>query len=165
MTSTSDTATATDITSVFVAGPFWALVDVDTGTVSGSARDRIESVLSHYDAKGATVYNAHRREAWGAAMLEPHQFTKLDYDEIAASDVVVGFPGVPASPGTHVEIGWASAMGKPMVLLLEEGVEYAGLVEGLPSFRPCELLRFSGRVDTGALDQAVTRVVARAAEL
>lgn len=147
------------IDSVFVAGPFWTLVDKETGKVAGTARDHLEGVLRHYDDMGVRIYNAHRREAWGSAFLEPAEFTKLDFDEISACDIVVAFPGVPASPGTHIEIGWASAMDKPLVLLLEKDVEYAGLIEGLPSFRRCELVRFDEVVDTDELDAAVARAI------
>lgn len=146
------------IGSVFVAGPFWALVDKESGQVAGATRDRLETVLRHYDDQGVKVYNAHRRESWGSAFLEPDEFTRLDFDEISACDVMVAFPGSPASPGTHIEIGWASAMDKPSVLLLERDVEYAGLIEGLPSFRRCELVRFDKVVDTDELDAAVARV-------
>jgi nucleoside 2-deoxyribosyltransferase len=148
-----------NIDSVFVAGPFWALVGKEGGQVSGTARVHIETVLRHYDDMGVKVYNAHRRESWGLAFLEPEEYSKLDFDEISTCDVVVAFPGVPASPGTHIEIGWASAMDKPLVLLLEQDVEYAGLIEGLSSFRRCELVRFDKVVDTDALDAAVARVI------
>lgn len=143
------------IKSVFVAAPFWGLVDRVTNQVDGGPRSLIESVLHHFDGLGLTVYNSHRREAWGSAMLEPAEFTSMDYNEIGRSDLFVGFPGIPASPGTHIEIGWASAMNKPTVLLLEEGKEYAGLIEGLPSFKACVLVRYRNGVDVAQLDSAV----------
>jgi len=143
------------VRSVFVAGPFWSLVNRVTNQVDSGPRAVIESVLGHFDTLGITVYNSHRRESWGSAMLEPAQFTLMDYEEINRSDLFVGFPGVPASPGTHIEIGWASAADKPMVLLLEEGREYAGLVEGLPSFKRCVLVRYRDTVDFPQLDDAV----------
>ncbi|GAA2979862.1 nucleoside 2-deoxyribosyltransferase [Actinokineospora diospyrosa] len=115
---------------VFLGGPFKALVDAD-GVMRPDERARLESIIAGLESAGHTVYNAHRREGWGAKFLTPAECTRLDLDEITASDVFVAFPGSPASPGTHIEIGWASALGKPVVLLLEEGVEYAFLVRGL----------------------------------
>lgn len=116
--------------SVFLAGPFKALVDAD-GAMNTEARARFETLIERLEAEGYHVYNAHRRESWGAKFLTPDECTRLDYDEISASTVFVAFPGHPASPGTHIEIGWASALGKPIVLLLEDGVDYAFLVRGL----------------------------------
>ncbi|MFE9747044.1 nucleoside 2-deoxyribosyltransferase [Saccharothrix saharensis] len=116
---------------VFLGGPFKASVDPATGTLRAAERARLESVIARLERDGHEVHNAHRREGWGAAFLTPEECTRLDFEEISASDVFVAFPGAPASPGTHVEIGWASALGKPVVLLLEDGAEYAFLVRGL----------------------------------
>lgn len=116
--------------SVFLAGPFKALVD-DSGNMRTAERERFESLIERLESEGYKVHNAHRREAWGAEFLRPEECTRLDFDEIVDCSVFVAFPGHPASPGTHVEIGWASAMGRPIVLLLEEGQEYAFLVRGL----------------------------------
>jgi nucleoside 2-deoxyribosyltransferase len=116
--------------SVFLAGPFKALVD-DNGAMRPEEKARFESLISAFEDDGYHVYNAHKRESWGKAYLRPEECTKLDYDEIAASTVFVAFPGAPASPGTHVEIGWASAMGKPILLLLQDEAEYAFLIRGL----------------------------------
>ncbi|MFF4321332.1 nucleoside 2-deoxyribosyltransferase [Streptomyces sp. NPDC001568] len=116
--------------SVFLAGPFKALVDAD-GAMNTEARTRFETLIERLEAEHYHVHNAHRRESWGAKFLTPDECTRLDYEEISASTVFVAFPGHPASPGTHIEIGWASALGKPIVLLLEDGVDYAFLIRGL----------------------------------
>ena len=115
---------------VFLGGPFKGLVD-ESGTMRPEERVRYEALIAGLEGAGCHVDNAHRRESWGAAFLSPEECTRRDFDEIAASDVVVAFPGSPPSPGTHVEIGWASALGKPLVLLLEKDTEYAFLIQGL----------------------------------
>ena len=116
---------------IFLGGPFKASVDPATGTLLAAERARLEAVIDRLERDGHEVHNAHRREGWGAAFLTPEECTRLDFEEISGCDVFVAFPGAPASPGTHVEIGWASALGKPVVLLLEERAEYAFLVRGL----------------------------------
>lgn len=127
---TATTAPLQQTRSVFLAGPFKALVDAD-GSMNTEARTRFETLISRLEDEGYHVYNAHRRESWGANFLTPDECTRLDYDEISASTVFVAFPGHPSSPGTHIEIGWASALGKPIVLLLEEDADYAFLIQGL----------------------------------
>jgi nucleoside 2-deoxyribosyltransferase len=116
---------------LFLAGPFKALVDKSTGEMQVAERNRFEKLIETFELNGFEVYNAHRREGWGANFLTPEECTRLDLEEISRSDVFVAFPGNPASPGTHIEIGWASALGKPIVLLLEDEKEYAFLVRGL----------------------------------
>ena len=117
--------------TAFLAGPFKAIVDPETGVMSTFDRDRYEALIGHLETRGYTVHNAHRRESWGANFLSPEECTRLDYEQIRDCDLFVAFPGRPASPGTHIEIGWATAFGKPLILLLEEGHTYAYLVQGL----------------------------------
>ena len=129
--------------SVFVAGPFKALVDTASGELDPLHKARMLRLIDFFEQRGVAVHNAHRREAWGKEFLAPEECTRIDFDEIRDADLFVALPGFPASPGTHVEIGWASAMGKPAVLLLEQGREYAFLVRGLPAVAPAILVRFA----------------------
>ncbi len=152
---------STEIKAVFVAAPFWSYVDKETGEFSTEAFGSINRILQHFDERGCVVYNAHRREQWGQAFMEPSQFTPLDYEQIRSSDVIVAMPGCPASPGTHIEIGWASANKIPMVLLLEAGKEYAGLIHGLDQFAPVKIIEITDEVDLGVLDAAVEEVLQR----
>ena len=148
------------ISTVFVAAPFWAYVDKETGEFDPEKLASISRILEHFDRQGCTVYNAHRREAWGQAFMEPGEFTPLDYEQICASDLIVASPGSPPSPGTHIELGWASANQVPMVLILERGKEYAGLVVGLDRLGPVRIVEVDGEVDLDVLDAAIEEVLA-----
>ncbi len=117
--------------SVFVAGPFKNAIDPVTGLVNTHLRSRLEAVLEYFDAADYVIYNSHRRESWGAAMLTPDACTELDYAEISGADLFVAFPGEPASPGTHIEMGWASSLGKPMILIVDGLETHSFLVRGL----------------------------------
>lgn len=132
-----------DPRSVFVAGPFKAVVDPATGELDPLHKRRLLRLIDFFERRGLAVYNAHRREGWGKAFLAPEECTRLDFEEIGAADLFVALPGSPASPGTHVEIGWASALRKPIVLLLEREREYAFLVRGLPAISDARLVEFS----------------------
>lgn len=163
MTTTHEAAT-TRLTpgSVFVGGPFYALVDPETGLMAQDDQQKITRIIDYFETGGAKVYNAHRREAWGAKFLTAPECTKLDFTEISQSDVFVAYPGVPVSPGTHVEVGWASALGKPMVLLLEKNVKHTFLVTGLETVANVEFIWFDD-VDEilEQLPDAVSRVLGR----
>jgi nucleoside 2-deoxyribosyltransferase len=152
------------IGTVFVAAPFWSYVDKETGEFDSEAFASINRILEHFDNRGCVVHNAHRREKWGKAFLEPEEFTRLDYEQICSSDLIVAMPGSPPSPGTHIELGWASATKVPMVLILEAGKEYAGLVLGLGEFAPVRIIEVTGDVDLGVLDNAIDEVLALAAD-
>jgi nucleoside 2-deoxyribosyltransferase len=117
--------------SMFLAGPFTGTIEASTGVMSRSHRSRIGRLLDYFEGSGWQVFNAHRRESWGQDWYEPEICTPLDFKEIRQADVLVAFPGYPPSPGTHVEIGWATVMGKPIFLILEPDVEPAALISGL----------------------------------
>ncbi|GAB2537628.1 nucleoside 2-deoxyribosyltransferase [Nocardia heshunensis] len=157
---TSTTASLLGVRTVFVAGPFYKLVDPVTGAMRAEDRERFEWLIDYFEGRGCLVYNAHRREHWGEAFLEPDDFTRLDYEEIATADLLVAVPGPPASLGTHIELGWASALGKPILLLLERGEEYALMVYGLRHVTRTAIVEtVGGQFDTAAFEQALSDLV------
>lgn len=153
------TVTRLGVRTVFVAGPFFKLVDPVTGVMSARDRARFERLIHYFEGSGCIVNNAHRRESWGEAFLGPTEFTKLDYSEIDASDLIIAVPGPPASLGTHIELGWASAMGKPIVLLLEKDEDYALMVYGLRHVTKTAVVETAdGDFELSALEDAVIAV-------
>lgn len=115
---------------IFLAAPFKQRLD-QSQVIQAADQVLLTQIMTLLETAGITVDNAHRREFWGRAMMTPAECTQADYQAIAACDVLLAFPGQPASPGTHIELGWASAMHKPIVLLLQAGKTYAYLVQGL----------------------------------
>ncbi|GAA2716953.1 MULTISPECIES: nucleoside 2-deoxyribosyltransferase [Streptomyces] len=155
-------STVPDLRSVFLAGPFLQLLDPATGEMPGDARAPFDILIKHFEAQGLSVHNAHRREAWGAELMRPEVCTPLDQEEIRKADAFVALPGFPASPGTHVELGWASAFGKPIVLLLERGRQYTFLVQGLHTVATVEYVEHTDvAAALPALDRALRRAVDR----
>ncbi|MFF0452882.1 nucleoside 2-deoxyribosyltransferase [Nocardia africana] len=148
------------LSTVFVAGPFFKLVDPETGAMRAEDRERFETLIGYFEDSGCRVHNAHRREHWGEAFLEPDDFTRLDHNEIAAADLLVAVPGPPASLGTHIELGWASALRKPILLLLERGEDYALMVYGLRHITRTAIVEtVGGRFDIAVFEQALTDLV------
>ncbi|MGK4578866.1 nucleoside 2-deoxyribosyltransferase [Kitasatospora sp. HPMI-4] len=151
-----------DVRSLFLAGPFIQLLDPATGEMPDGARAPFDLLIKHFEAQGISVHNAHRREAWGAQLMRPEQCTGLDQEEIRKADVFVAIPGFPPSPGTHIEVGWASAFDKPIVLLLERGREYTFLIQGLHTVATVEYVVYTDiAASLSAVDKAVHRAVTR----
>lgn len=118
--------------NIFLAAPFKNLIDKDTSLLIKECMNQLMSLISLLESLGYSVHNAHKREKWGKEFMSPDECTKIDYDEISKCDIFIAFPGNPPSPGTHIEIGWASAMNKKIFILIEEKEEhYAYLVRGL----------------------------------
>jgi len=132
---------------VFIGGPFKAWIDPTTSKLEEKYQRRLKELIFFFENRHYEVHNAHQREDWGANFWEPDQCTKLDYNEIASCDIFIAFPGVPASPGTHIELGWASALGKKIVLLMKKGEYYAHLVKGLYTVSDVEYLYYNDPSD------------------
>ncbi|MCP2258154.1 Nucleoside 2-deoxyribosyltransferase [Streptoalloteichus tenebrarius] len=142
--------------TVFIGGPFKGCVDPLTGEIDPAVRRRYERLITFFRERGWTVTNAHETEAWGRGMVTPWECTERDFRWMLDCDLFVAFPGDPPSPGTHVEIGWATGLGRPVVVLLEENHAYAALVTGLPAVGAVHLVTYSD--DPGFLD-TLTRSV------
>ncbi|MBC7772551.1 MAG: nucleoside 2-deoxyribosyltransferase [Pyrinomonadaceae bacterium] len=143
---------------MFLAGPFKAWVDPRTHAMAERDIQLFTTVIEHFEQRGWTVHCAHKREGWGRDFMAPETCTRIDYEEIGKCDCFVAFPGSPASPGTHIELGWASAMGKKIVLLQQVGKEYAFLVQGLGEITRVQRVEYAGdAVDPVQIEQAIER--------
>ena len=115
----------------FLGAPFAGYLDPVTGVVAGNKRVMIEQLIECLQTKDYEVRNAHVREDWGGRWMAPEVCTPLDYEEIATADLFVALLGSPGSGGVHVELGWATALGTRVVMLLEEEGRYSSLIYGL----------------------------------
>jgi len=144
----------------FIGGPFTGVLDPTTGLVESTHRCRYERLMRIFLGQGWSIFNAHHAEAWGAALAAAEDCTRRDLDWMRTCDLFVAFPGHPASPGTHVEIGWASALAKPTVLLLEPDQTHASLAVGLAPLAPVTYVTYSERPDLAATLFAAANKVA-----
>ncbi|MDJ0931255.1 hypothetical protein [Breoghania sp.] len=110
-------------------------------------------LISHFEQIGWEVHSTHRCEQWGRELMTPDECTRIDCNEIAKCDRFVAYPGLPASPGTHVELGWAFALQKDVTLLLKKGGEYAFLVQGLKTITRVRTLFYGAVVAPQELEQ------------
>ncbi|RSL30602.1 nucleoside 2-deoxyribosyltransferase [Salibacterium salarium] len=132
---------------IFLAGPFKRLVNSETGAMDNNEKQKLLNLIDFFERRGLSVHNAHKREDWGKNFMSPEECTETDYKEISSCDLFVAFPGSPASPGTHIEIGWASALKKPIILLLEQDKDYAFLIQGLEKVANVTYVRFNQEKD------------------
>lgn len=147
---------------IFLAGPFKSLVDSNTGVMSDASIGLFSVIIDYFEERGWEVHSAHRRENWGRDFMTPDECTLQDYGEIARCDYFVAFPGSPASPGTHMELGWASALRKPVIMLLQAEKTYAYLVQGLRQITQVESIEYNdNQIDPQRIEAAITRCTRR----
>ena len=140
----------------FLLAPFDSYMDPETRIMYPDKIELIQTIEHRIQANGYKVYNAHRREDYGRALMEPEECTPLDLEHTKDSDVIVAIPGSPASGGVHIELGWASAFSKKIILLLEKEKNYSHLAHGLRQIAEVHYLWFDKIEDIveseGALD-------------
>lgn len=89
----------------------------------------------------SNVFMALYREDYGKARMEDHICTPLDFEEMQESDLVIAFPE--DSMGVAVELGWASALKKKVVLILNEKDKSSPLIRALNTVTDVEKIHTS----------------------
>ncbi|MBL1099187.1 nucleoside 2-deoxyribosyltransferase [Streptomyces coffeae] len=148
--------------SVFVGGPIQHAIHQNG--FHQPLRHAIRDIIDAVSAAHGTVFSAHVAERFGAdtKLFSPEQVSVRDFDWMRRCDVFV--PVLPVdkagelmrTDGTHVELGWASALGRPVVVVTPTPLapNASHLLRGLPSIgdvtvfdlaeaqaNPAELLR------------------------
>jgi nucleoside 2-deoxyribosyltransferase len=125
-------------TVVFVGGPIQYAVRPD-GSFDSGTRTIIEQVIAALAERGNKVLSAHRYERFGQ-MDVSGKFREVclrDYGWMKECDLFVAVLPLDAngnvivSSGTSIELGWASAMGKPIILVCDPAPKYSHLIIGL----------------------------------
>ncbi|MEU2226622.1 nucleoside 2-deoxyribosyltransferase [Streptomyces sp. NPDC018347] len=111
---------------VFVGGPIQHAIL--PGGFVGHLQDAIQTAIGIARDNGANVFSAHLVEKFGAetASFTPEQVSVRDLRWMRKCDVFV--PVLPLledgtlrrTDGTHVELGWATALGRPIVLITKQ---------------------------------------------
>ncbi|WP_217145849.1 nucleoside 2-deoxyribosyltransferase [Streptomyces sp. AC627_RSS907] len=158
--------------SVFVGGPIQHAIQDDG--FHQPLRHAIRDIIDAVAAVNGTVFSAHVAEKFGVdtALFSPDQVSVRDFDWMRRCDVFVPVLPVDAAgelmrtDGTHVELGWASALGKPIVVVTPTPMapNASHLLRGLPSVgdvtvfdlaearaHPAELLRLLDKLGREAV--------------
>lgn len=124
---------------IFVGGPIQHAIVPDG--FFGRLRTSISTAIGHIEDNGGNVFSAHVVEKFGAetAAFTPDQVSVRDFRWMKKCDVFVPILPVMAdvllrTDGTHVELGWATALGRPIVMIIKQPfVDSAShLLKGLP---------------------------------
>ncbi|WP_054742641.1 nucleoside 2-deoxyribosyltransferase [Cellulosilyticum ruminicola] len=84
------------------------------------------------------VFFALDREKFGKERMQDDVCTPLDFVGMKDTDLVIAIPE--DSMGVAVELGWASALGKEIILILDQEYKYSPLVKALGTVTPCEII-------------------------
>lgn len=110
------------IQRIFIAAPMTAHLDPDGGFLDTDLMGAIKHLVADLRAHKFVVVNAHEREEWGDALMEPQTALWADLDEVTHADLLVAIMQSPPSPGVQLELGAALALRKPVLQLRDGGV-------------------------------------------
>lgn len=147
------------MSKVFLAFPFSNIMDENKRVIEKYEMFLKES-RNEIIARGCEVFLAHYREEWGKGLMTAEQCTPLDLMEMESTALVLAFPGSPISGGVHIELGWASAKGKKIVLFLKNGEEYSPLIHGMNQVTDTEIIYYDDITDKNVKKIMIERVEA-----
>jgi nucleoside 2-deoxyribosyltransferase len=124
---------------IFLAAPLTQTLD-NSGKVAPDYREWLEGLISALEKAGHKVVSAHKREQWGERLDSPATALKTDLRDLGQSHAVVADVGNPPSPGVQFELGFATSLGIPILLLLEKERPRPYLNPALPAVTPTDIL-------------------------
>jgi nucleoside 2-deoxyribosyltransferase len=134
--------------TVFLGGPIQHALH-STG-YRPDLRETIQRTIAHLSDAGFRVFSAHAVERFGDVDMTglSAEVASRDIEWMRDCDVFACFlPPDPAAAGwslrtdgTCVELGWASALGRPIVIMRDAAIEYSHLIAGLHAVTPVRYL-------------------------
>ena len=115
---------------VFLATPYSQLCDTNY-RVKQEYYTFFTKLISKIKELGVDYFLAMERENFGKEYISDKESSTIDYNLIKKCDLVCALPGTPASGGVHVELGWASANNRKIIIFLNKNKSYSPMVTGL----------------------------------
>lgn len=143
---------------IFLAFPFSGIINEENNIIADYYIGFLTGIRQAILDKNMKVFLAHFRENWGKSLMTAEECTPLDLIEMQESDFVFAFPGPPISGGVHIELGWASALGKKIVLFLKRGEEYSPLIVGISTITEAEVVYFDDITDDIIYDTIINKI-------
>ncbi len=109
-----------------------------------------ERLMDTLDASGHEVFSAHRREAWGTRLDPPESALAADLGGLRWCEIVIAYVGNPFSPGVQLELGYSLALGRRLIVFIDEGQAEPYLMRGLPAVADAELVEIADIREIGA---------------
>ncbi|PHM70199.1 nucleoside 2-deoxyribosyltransferase [Xenorhabdus kozodoii] len=125
---------------IFIGGPIQHALKLRV--LDNNLQVHIKSAIHHLESLGADVFSAHRTEQFGGTthLFTPEEVSQRDRQWMEQCDIFAAI--LPVCPqqkqlirtdGTHIELGWASALKRPIILVTEKPFNHSAshLLKGL----------------------------------
>jgi nucleoside 2-deoxyribosyltransferase len=105
--------------------------------------DVIESALKEF---GFNTFLPHRDiHKWGDVYIEPGLVTKQSLEALRTCEILVTYPE--KSAGANIELGWASALNKKIIIFMHEKENPSLMQLGLEGITKTKIIKFKDIMD------------------
>jgi hypothetical protein len=129
---------------VFLSVSYSSQVD-STGKVIPAYRKELEAAIGALEKVNHEVYCAPREDRWTLNDTSPAEAFNVDMQNVANCELFIAFIGNRISAGIQMEIGYALANGKQIVLALPSTDELGYVNQGLVESGNAELIRYESQ--------------------
>jgi nucleoside 2-deoxyribosyltransferase len=142
------------INSIFLCAPFTSFISNTSSLIDETYKKWLMQIINYFQRKTNILYNSHIREKWGAEILNPKDALYIDFSEIKITDLVVAYIGDPPSSGVLMELGFAAALNKPIIIFTEDNKLIPYFTRGLDGWTDANVIYFNDLNDLfNKLDQ------------
>jgi nucleoside 2-deoxyribosyltransferase len=127
---------------IFFSAPYTSQIDNDTRLIKADFKAWLEELIFFIKSQGVKVISSHIRENWGENIFSPPDAITADFSGIERSDLLVAYVGEPASAGVLMELGFAAAIKKKVVIIKEKGSELPYFANGLNAWTETEFIEY-----------------------
>lgn len=128
---------------IFLAAPFTDRIDPSTHVVEQSYRRWLELIIQHLESLGHRVIGEHSREDWGAKLEPPKTAIQNDFNAVRDCELLIAYLGNPPSIGVNMELGFAIAFQKPIIVIQEKQSRIPYLLDGIGRLTRTSQIRFT----------------------
>jgi hypothetical protein len=130
-------------TYIFVAARFTTAIE--NGIFDSDLRKKIEIIHEVIRSLGVKLYSSHHIEKFGDNLSYYDSAVKRDISQISRCDIFVALLEDKLSAGVCTELGWASFLGKKIILIIPDNFDITRvpMIKGLTTITYCEIVRYS----------------------
>lgn len=135
----------------YIAAPYTSKSATDGNLSHGEIKDLsyinfLDSIESVAKLSGFQTFLPHRDlHKWGKANLPEEEIGRKSLEELKNSDLLIAYPE--RSVGVNIELGWASAFKKKIIILVNEKERVSIMHAGLKGVIDSRIIKFRDVMD------------------
>ena len=135
----------------YIAAPYTSKSVTQSNPHRGEIKDTayinfLDAIESIAVSSGFQTFLPHRDlHNWGKANLTEEAVGKRSMEEVQKSDLLIAYPE--QSVGVNIELGWASAFKKKVLILLNENDRVSVMHSGLRGVTDSQIIKFRDIMD------------------